>query len=93
MLAHNWHPAINGGFVCVNANDVGQPIHNCDSCGAQISYEAVVKIRESFNGVEAFSYEGYPSDLFDAMDKLWHRKLRPMAGLCCLVEEANDHTA
>ncbi len=88
MLAHNWRPTINGGYVCVDENDAGHPGHNCDNCRAQISFEVVVKIRESFNGVEAFSYDGSPSDLFDAMDKLWHSKLRPMAEFACLVEES-----
>lgn len=27
---------------------------------------------------------------FDQMDELWHEKYRPMAALCCMVEEATQ---
>ncbi len=49
---------------------------NCRGCGAKITEKQELSHTSRSMGV-------------DGLDKFWHEKLRPMAELACLVEEAS----
>ena len=78
IVRHNW-VSDRAGYSCIY-KELAAPRDdaNCYGCDANIP-------REGW-------WFGW-SDSDSSLDRIWHEELRPMAGLCCMVEEADDGPA
>ena len=89
MVRHRWmwRPHLYA-WDCVGLQPDAPGDYDCIGCGISISEseyrdnrpEEIPPWWETENDAQGGAL----------LDGLWHYKLRPMAGLVCLVEEAND---
>ncbi len=84
IVRHDWYGA-EIGVSCEDTHYTGRqvvwertPPADCHGCSAVIT-------DYRFNEVNLATEDGQ-----DALDRLWHEELRPMAALVCLVEEAKE---
>ena len=92
-VRHNWgYPdPFDDNLVCVTMGEgrgISRISATCTGCKANLPRIAVYKAQNSIGQFNSENWEGCQL-LFD---DLWHTKYRPMAALCCLVEEANSHS-
>ena len=90
---HNWGYAypFDNNLLCVTMGGrrgLSRVSATCTGCGASLPRDAVNKAQDSIGQFNSENWEGCQL-LFD---DLWHEKYRPMADLCCMVEEADGTT-
>ena len=88
-IKHNWKTTFLKSYC---ANDgryaLSRPDADCLECDAKIPFSEIEDGHLVSSGGGPWD-QGDEDELNELRDRLWHEKLRPMAALCCLVEEAN----
>ena len=87
IVRHDWFACAGKTAACrdslVHESAARCPPPDCRGCDATVTYHYDPTRTGKFSGEETQSI----------LDRLWHEKYRPMAGLCCMVEEADDRSA
>ena len=82
IVRHNWC-FLGAEYACARRTPLDADAE-CFGCGATAKLSEL--IREEDRTDAGF---GVPLDIMQTLDLIWHRDLRPLAELCCMVEEAD----
>ena len=86
IVRHGWvYSKESSAWVCMGLQPVSTKYYDCFGCGVSISRSEHSRNRSTENPLWWGNNTGA-----SVLDKLWHEKLRPMAALACLVEEASE---
>ena len=87
MTRHNWYASLTKGtYVCIEKYRDDRKRATCRGCGASIGSTYF----GNFEVSKWLTIDNPHTSLLDDLDLCWHKELRPMAELACLVEESND---